>query len=255
MVITDKTRKILWGRAGNRCAICKRELVVDATATDDEAVIAEECHIVSSRPNGPRYDSSYPQEKLNAYDNLILLCRVHHKMIDDQYENYTVNILRQMKVTHELWVKRKLADISKPKPAKLRRVKVNIPAYLARLTTGKEVLDLVMYACAFSTDHDELKSQREVELVGSFLQNVRDLIDLSDVLEPMHQVKESYDLTRSLEELEHAGFFVFGGREIQRLEGGIPSEPSDWPIAILSVLRRDNDVIMHANLDDLRRLS
>ena len=102
MVISDKTRKMLWGRSGNRCAICKQELIVNATATDDESVIAEECHIVSSRPNGPRYDPSYPQEKLNTYDNLILLCRVHHKMLDDQYESYTVDILRRMKANHEV---------------------------------------------------------------------------------------------------------------------------------------------------------
>lgn len=252
MVISDKTRKMLWGRSGNRCAICKQELIVNATATDDESVIAEECHIVSSRPNGPRYDPSYPQEKLNTYDNLILLCRVHHKMLDDQYESYTVDILRRMKANHEVWVSQKLADTSKPKPLKLRRVKQNIPAYLARLMTGKEVLDLMMHAYAFSMNHDELKSQEEVDLVGSFLQNVRDLIDIGNDLEPMGQVKVSYDLTRSLEELEHAGFFVFGGREIQRLEGGIAAEPSDWPVAILSVLRKDNEAVIHVNLDELR---
>ena len=112
-MITDKTRKILWGRSGNRCAISKHELVVDATAVDNESVIGEECHIISSRPNGPRYDPSYPQEKLNTYENLILLCRIHHKMVDDQCESYTVDVLRQMKVNHELWVSQKLMDSSR----------------------------------------------------------------------------------------------------------------------------------------------
>ena len=54
MPITDKTRKILWGRSGNRCAICKNELVIDATGQDAESVVAEECHIISPRQNGPR---------------------------------------------------------------------------------------------------------------------------------------------------------------------------------------------------------
>ena len=40
MAITDRTRKFLWGRSGNRCAIGNNELVVDATPNDDKSVIA-----------------------------------------------------------------------------------------------------------------------------------------------------------------------------------------------------------------------
>ena len=252
MAITDKTRKILWGRSGNRCAICKGELVVDATTTDDESVVGDECHIISSRPSGPRYDDSFPQEKLDTYQNLILLCRVHHKMVDDQDESYTVDILRQMKANHEVLVSHRLADAPKPKPIKFRRVRQNIPAYLARLTTGKEVLSLVTSAYGFSMNHDELKSQEETDLVGSFFQTLRDLADLGDDLEPADRVNAAFDLTGSLEQLEKVGFFVFGGREVQLLEGGIETEPSDWPIAILHVLRKDNDAIIHVNLNGFR---
>jgi predicted restriction endonuclease len=86
MPISDKTRKILWGRSGNRCAFCRHELVIDATTADDESVIGEECHILSRKGQGPRYDSSYPSEQLDEAENLILLCRIHHKMVDDQHE-------------------------------------------------------------------------------------------------------------------------------------------------------------------------
>ena len=57
MAITDKTRKILWGRSGNLCAICRRELVMDATTKDDESVIGDECHMVAREINGPRGNS------------------------------------------------------------------------------------------------------------------------------------------------------------------------------------------------------
>ena len=40
MAITDRTRKFLWGRSGNRCAIDNNELVVDVTPDDDKSVIA-----------------------------------------------------------------------------------------------------------------------------------------------------------------------------------------------------------------------
>ena len=251
MSISDKTRKVLWGRSGNRCAICKNELVIDATEQNDESVVADECHIISSSPNGPRHDPSYPIDKLDSYDNMMLLCRTHHKMVDDQSATYTTNILRQMKSNHEVWVSQKFAENQKPQPVRLRRVKQNIPAFLSRLTTGKEVLDLVTNAMAYSFNHEELKSQEEVDLVGGFLQVVQDWGDLSADLETSDRVQTAYSLTESLRELEESGFFVFGGREVRLIEGGIQPEPSNWPIAILRVLRKDNQEIIHVNFDKM----
>ena len=254
MAISDKTRKILWGRSGNRCAICKQELVIDATEQDDEAVIGDECHVISPKKSGPRHDSTYTKEDLNTYENLILLCRTHHKMVDDQEETYTPDILRRMKTNHENWVAEKLADKSNiPKPIKLCRVKKNIPTYLSRLTMGKQVLDLVLGGYALSIDHDELDSQTEVDLVGGFFQTVRDWADMGDDLEPADRVSAAYDLTNTLQELEVAGFFLFGGSEMQLLEGGVQSEPSDWPVSILQIIRKDNNDIIHMDLGDLSK--
>lgn len=250
MQISDKTRKVLWGRSGNRCAICKRELVIDATQDDDESVVADECHIISPQPSGPRHDPSFPPEKLDAYENLILLCRTHHKMVDDQTATFTTDILRQFKANHAVWVSQQLASGQKPQPVRLRRVKQNIPSFLSRLTTGKEVLDLVTNAMAYSFDHDELKSQKEVDLVGAFVEVAQDWGDLSYDLEAGRRVQIAYDLTRSLNELEAAGFFVFGGREVQLLEGGDQSAPSSWPVAIMRVLRQSNPAIASINLHE-----
>jgi hypothetical protein len=249
MGITDKTRKILWGRSGNRCAICKRELVIDATNANDESVVGDECHIISSRPIGPRYDDSFDKEKLDSYHNLILLCRVHHKMVDDQDETYTADILRQMKANHEVWVSQKLTDAPKPAPVRFRRIKKNVPAYLVRLTTGREILNLVTSSYAFLMNHEDPTSQEEANLVGSFFQTLRDLADLGDDLEPVDRVNAAFSLTKSLEQLEEAGFYVFGGREIQLIEGGYEPEPSDWPIAILHVLSKNSEAIIHINAD------
>lgn len=106
MAITLKTRKMLWGRAANRCAVaaCRRELVIDATETDDESLIGEECHIVAESSDGPRGASPLTSEQRDKYSNLILLCAVHHKVIDDQLGEYTVERLNQMKHDHERWV-------------------------------------------------------------------------------------------------------------------------------------------------------
>lgn len=250
MPISDKTRKVLWGRSGNRCAICKHELIVDATVEDSESVVGDECHIVSSKVHGPRHDPSYPKDKFDLYENLILLCRIHHKMIDDQSETYSTGILRQMKSNHEVWVTQKLSDKPPtPKPWKLRRVKQNIPEYLSRLTTGKQVLDLVTGTFALSMDNDELRSESEVAIVSDFLQTVRDWGDIGNDLEPADRINTAFNLTQSLRELEAVGFYVFGAKEVQFMEGGNQTEPSNWPVSIIKVLRKDNKEIICINLD------
>lgn len=110
MAITLKTRKMLWGRAANRCAFesCRKELVIDATETDDESLVGEECHIVGKSSDGPRGDSPLTNEQRDKYDNLVLFCAVHHKVIDDQPGEYNVERLHQLKKSHERWVRESL---------------------------------------------------------------------------------------------------------------------------------------------------
>ncbi|MBC3194055.1 HNH endonuclease [Pseudonocardia sp. C8] len=120
MTISDKDRKVLWARSGNRCALCRQPLVAERTATDPEAVVGDEAHIAARSPGGPRYGES-PANLVDSYDNLILLCRVDHKKVDDQSASYTSAVLRQMKSDHELWVDRSLQGLDDPKLSKTDR--------------------------------------------------------------------------------------------------------------------------------------
>jgi tetratricopeptide (TPR) repeat protein len=117
MSISLKTHKMLWSLAASRCAFpgCRRELIMDASQTDDESLVGEACHIVAQSPTGPRADLSLPPEQRDHCDNLILLCKVHHKLIDDQPNTYTVQRLLQMKAAHEKWVRLTLG----PRPPSL----------------------------------------------------------------------------------------------------------------------------------------
>ncbi|MGY0600205.1 HNH endonuclease [Vibrio sp. JZG10] len=112
MGISLKTQKMLWGRAASRCSFpeCKKELVMDATLTDDESLVGEACHIVARSEDGPRGSSDLTSEQRDKYANLILMCNVHHKVIDDQHEHYTVEILRNFKAEHEAWVNKSLSS-------------------------------------------------------------------------------------------------------------------------------------------------
>ncbi len=117
MGINTKTHKMLWGRSGNRCAMpeCRKELVMDISETDDESLIGEECHIVAKKPNGPRGDKNFDIKKLDVYDNLVLMCRNHHKTIDDIPNVYTIKKLNIIKQDHESWVKNQLTSSDKRK--------------------------------------------------------------------------------------------------------------------------------------------
>jgi 5-methylcytosine-specific restriction endonuclease McrA len=103
MSINDHDRKTLWARAGNRCSYqyqgesCDEELAV--LHGGKITLVGEECHIVGEKPGAARYDPSF--EGRDTYENLILLCRKHHKIIDDNEEKYSVGILRAIKTSHE----------------------------------------------------------------------------------------------------------------------------------------------------------
>lgn len=134
MGISEKTRKILWGRSGNRCAICRHELVMNATSLDDESVIGEECHIVAREPNGPRGQSPLTPDERDRYENLILLCPVDHKLIDDQPNTYDVQCLKEIKTQHEAWVCESLNSRNQMKSG-------GEPSFAYRLRLNEEILD------------------------------------------------------------------------------------------------------------------
>jgi len=41
MAITEKTRKLLWGRSGNRCAMFRCKLAIDETETNPDSIVVE----------------------------------------------------------------------------------------------------------------------------------------------------------------------------------------------------------------------
>lgn len=103
MSITARTRKILWGRAANRCSFpgCPRELVIEVEETGSSVVVSNEAHIVAREDNGPRGNPAMPIEERDSYGNLILLCLEHHTIVDADDDYWTENRLHEMKAEHE----------------------------------------------------------------------------------------------------------------------------------------------------------
>jgi hypothetical protein len=57
--------------------------------------------MVAESPDGPRGDIDLAPEQRDKYSNLILMCKNHHKVIDDQPGKYTVAHLQDLKREHE----------------------------------------------------------------------------------------------------------------------------------------------------------
>jgi HNH endonuclease len=96
--------KLLWGRSGNRCAICKMEL----SPTGDKYTLGEMAHIVARSFDGPRGDKDLPLDERDNYSNLILLCPNHHSEIDKDPDVWSRSKLLARKSKHEKWVSRQL---------------------------------------------------------------------------------------------------------------------------------------------------
>src|SRR5579864_4359568 len=109
---TDRTLKLLWGRAAGRCAMaeCRVELFAEATAYDPVVVIGEIAHVAAAADDGPRAAPELTATQRNDYQNLILLCQNCHARIDGQTGYYTVARLEDIKQAHEAWVRASLPE-------------------------------------------------------------------------------------------------------------------------------------------------
>lgn len=98
--------KILYARAAGRCAFakCRKNVILPDISGDKSRQIGKIAHIIAHSDNGPRADKSYPSDKLDSYDNWILLCPSCHELIDTQPFLYTSENLRKIKQLHEKWV-------------------------------------------------------------------------------------------------------------------------------------------------------
>ena len=68
------------------------------------------CHIYAVSKAGPRGKSGFTEEDLNSPENLILLCRNHHALVDGQPETYPAEMLKEWKEAHETEMRSRLSS-------------------------------------------------------------------------------------------------------------------------------------------------
>jgi hypothetical protein len=94
---SDITLKKLFALSGNQCAFpgCTKVLVTTKNAKNSNI-----CHIEGAKEGSERYNPLMTDKQRADYSNLILLCIQHHDETDN-FEKYTVEVLKKMKQDHE----------------------------------------------------------------------------------------------------------------------------------------------------------
>lgn len=93
------TVKRLFAVSGNRCAFpgCKSPLVDPGSGS----IIGQICHIKGEKKGAARWEKTQSAVERHGFENLILLCGPHHKVIDDGADKYPASDLIQIKSQHE----------------------------------------------------------------------------------------------------------------------------------------------------------
>lgn len=98
------TRYVLWARSAGRCQYegCNKPLIGDLISGNEDRNYGFVAHIVADTPGGPRGDAILSAKLSDDVNNLMLLCHVHHKLIDDDDPaGHPVERLAAMKAAHE----------------------------------------------------------------------------------------------------------------------------------------------------------
>ncbi len=125
------TVKRLFALSQNRCAFpeCIAP-IVEASGTPTGII----CHIRARSAGGPRYNAKQTDEQRHAFENLILMCARHSKVIDSEPRRYTVEMLERFKAAHE---RPSSNDLS---PADGRKIDVLLNAYRDTYINASQVI-------------------------------------------------------------------------------------------------------------------
>jgi hypothetical protein len=106
--IPNKIKTRLWVKSAGRCEYegCNKNLTIDPT-TKKEFNAAYIAHIYAEKPGGARYDDEMSPKLRADFSNLMILCDVHHRLIDiADVDAHSVERLKLMKKAHEERIER-----------------------------------------------------------------------------------------------------------------------------------------------------
>ncbi len=183
----------LWTVSGGRCSFrgCNKLLILndDGNFTN----IAEKAHIIGHK--GPRYNFAqeygFTDDDLENVRNLMMMCKDHHKLIDDHPDKYPPDLLFEMKREHEekvlSWgeIKRKsIAIIHKRMAPPIRSIEfLETPNKLLI-----EAIDMQEEFTDFSPEGWQEAKKQNIALHEQFINCMKQYSDIDAEIFPLSQI-------------------------------------------------------------------
>lgn len=229
MSITAKTRKILWSKSGNRCAICKKQLVQNMHPIEGNFILGEECHIISSKENGPRGKVKVLKD-FDVYENLILLCANDHKLIDEFPDTFTFEVINSVKINHENWIESVIDNDLEAYARSVNNIEI-----LDEIDSRPQLEQVLANVHFVYFDVSSIIDMARCELVSGFFDDLRDFVDIYADISFSNKNIYLNEYMSIIKRLKEDGILIFG-KPIERQYSFGQQTKSSYKIALLIAL-------------------
>jgi hypothetical protein len=196
--LSPLTRTILWANAAGRCEYtgCNKHLIGDLISGAEDRNFGFVAHIVADTPDGPRGDPIRSAQLSNDINNLMLLCHVHHKLIDvDDVAGHPEARLLAMKAAHEDRIKM-VTGIDQDRASHVLRYAANIGAHDSPVAyehvsaamlpdrypaEGRRVIDIALTGSRFEDHEPEFWNLQRENLARQFAVKVLARIEAREI--------------------------------------------------------------------------
>ncbi|HKI83933.1 MAG TPA: toll/interleukin-1 receptor domain-containing protein [Candidatus Krumholzibacteria bacterium] len=128
------------------------------------------------------------------------------------------------------------------RPDLLARLRKTAPVQLPRVTKGSQVAAIIRGSHMSMVYNDEVANEAEADLVGGFIQELRDLGDIWNDLEGPDQLRYELHISERIAELEEADWTLHAKREQRRLT--MHGVTDVWNVADIVVVRSGAEAVM-----------
>ena len=121
---------------------------------------------------------------------------------------------------------------------------------ISRITSGKELVDIINLVHGYQFDYDEAQTDDEASVIAVFFENLENYgcLAVIDDIDKSSQVQLGLDFKHSITRLEDIGFLVFGERRKQNMQVD-GKDVGMLDVALVYVIRTTNPRIIDLNLD------
>lgn len=98
------------------------------------------------------------------------------------------------------------------KPDILSEIRKKEITALSKISSGKEMLDTVIGSHFSFSYHDEVKDETDIDLVGGFIQSLRDWADIWDDIDVPGQMRAVLNVDKMMRDLNSNGWSVYAAR-------------------------------------------